>query len=49
MDIGFTTPAVACMTADTLTEKLFDFWDERVLRLQIETGEGEVRRLETPR
>lgn len=49
MDVGFATPMVACMAADTLTEQLLYFWEERVLGLQIETGEGEVRRLETPR
>lgn len=49
VDISFTTPTIACMAADTLTEQFLYFWDERVLGLQIETGEGEIRRLETPR
>jgi len=48
VDIGFATPVVACMAADTLTEEFLHFWDERMLGLQNETGEGEVRRLETP-
>lgn len=48
MDVGFTTPVVACMAANTFTEQLFYFRDEGILGLQIETGKGEIRGLETP-
>lgn len=49
MNIGFTTPTIACMAADTFTEQFLYLWNERVLGPQIKTGEGKIRRLETPR